>query len=78
MAQSVDSGFPSLSVELGSWIPILSGIPDSFSCIPDSKSQDSRFHRNNFSNSRILVPLHGENYGGEQNFQMQENFKLSE
>ena len=34
--------FQSLSVELGFWIPILSRIPDSLSCILDSKAQDSR------------------------------------
>ena len=33
----MDSGFQTLSVELGFWIPILSGIPDSLSCIPDSR-----------------------------------------
>ena len=31
----------SLSLELGFLIPIVSGIPDSLSCIPDSKAQDS-------------------------------------
>ena len=34
----------SLSVELGFRIPIVSGIPDSFSCIPDSTAQDFKFH----------------------------------
>ena len=29
-----------LSVEHEFWIPIISGIPDSLSCIPDSKGQD--------------------------------------
>ena len=38
------TGFQSLSVELGFWIPIASGISDSLSCIPDSKAQDSGFH----------------------------------
>ena len=38
-------GFESLSVELAFWIPIASGIPDSLSCIPDSKAQDSEFHK---------------------------------
>ena len=47
------TGFQYLSVELGFWIPIVSGIPDSFSCIPDSKTQDSRFHRQNFPGFRI-------------------------
>ena len=30
----------SLSVELGFWIPIVGGIPDSLSCIQNSKVQD--------------------------------------
>ena len=34
------TGFQSLSVELGFRIPIVSGIPDSLSCIPDSKAKD--------------------------------------
>ena len=38
------NGFQSLSVELGLWIPIVSGIPDSLYCIPNSKAQDSRFN----------------------------------
>ena len=38
------TGFQFLSVELEFWIPILCGIPDSLSCIPDSKAQDSGFH----------------------------------
>ena len=29
-----------ISVELGFWIPVVSGILDSLSCIPDSKAQD--------------------------------------
>ena len=33
------------SVQFGFWIPIVSGIPDSLSCIPDSKAQDSEFHK---------------------------------
>ena len=41
---AVDSGFQTLSVELGFWIPNVSGIPDSLSCIPDPKAQDSGFH----------------------------------
>ena len=40
---AVYSGFQSWSVELGFWIPIVSGIPDSLGCIPDSKAQDSGF-----------------------------------
>ena len=30
-------------MEVGLWIPIVSGIPDSLSCILDSKTQDSGF-----------------------------------
>ena len=37
------TGFQSLSVKLGFWIPIVSGIQDSLSCIPDSKVRDSVF-----------------------------------
>ena len=37
-------GFQSLSVELWFRIPVVSGIPDSLSCIPDSKAKDSEFH----------------------------------
>ena len=48
-----------MSVELGFWIPIVSGIPDSVSCIPDSKTRDSGFHKQNFPGFR--VPLHGVN-----------------
>ena len=40
------NGFPvSLLVELGFRIPIVSDIPDSFSCIQDFKAQDSGFHK---------------------------------
>ena len=59
----------SLSVELGFRIPIVSGIPDSSSCIPDSKAQDSGFHSKFFHDSEfhkkkfrglrgIQIPLH--------------------
>ena len=48
-----DSGFPgagfkSVSVELEFWILILRRILDSLSCIPDSKAQDSGFHKQKF------------------------------
>ena len=46
------TGLHSLSVELGFWIPIASGIPDSLSCIADSTSKffsDFGFHAQNFS-----------------------------
>ena len=48
-----------MSVELEFWIPIVSGIPDSLSCIPDSKAQDSRFHQQKFPDSEILIRIHG-------------------
>ena len=62
------TGFQSFSVELGFWIPIISGNPDSLKCILDSKAQDSKFHKpnfpcfpdstvKNFPNSRILTAL---------------------
>ena len=38
-----------LSVEFGFWIPI----PDSLSCIPDSKAKDSEFHEQKFADSGI-------------------------
>ena len=40
-------------MEFGFWIPIGSGIPDSYSYIPDSKGQDSRLHKQIFLRSRI-------------------------
>ena len=46
-------------MELEFWVPIVSGIPDSLSCIPDSKVQDSRFHQQKLPDSEILIPLHG-------------------
>ena len=56
-----DSGFQvlystiNLSAELGFWIQMASGISDSFSCFPDSKAQDSGFHKQNFSNCEIRI-----------------------
>ena len=46
------TGFQYLSVELEFWIPIFSGIPDSLNYIPDSKTQDSGFHKQNFPGFR--------------------------
>ena len=34
------AGFQSLSMELGFWIPIVRGIPDSLSCVLNIKVQD--------------------------------------
>ena len=43
-------------MELGFWIAIVSGIPDSPSRIPDSKAWDSGFHKQNFPVFRIWIP----------------------
>ena len=51
--------FQSLSVEIEFWIPIVSEIPDSLSCLPESKTQDYRFHQQKFPDFEILIPLHG-------------------
>ena len=52
----------SLSAELGARIPIVSGILDSFSCIPDSRTWDSGFHKQKFPTFRnadsLKVMLH--------------------
>ena len=40
-------------MEFGFRIPIVSGIPDSYSYIPDSKGQDSGSHEQIFLRSRI-------------------------
>ena len=48
------NGFQSLSLELGFWFSIASAIPDSLSCSPDSKAQDSGFHMQIFS--RFPIP----------------------
>ena len=56
------TGFQSFLVEHGFWIPILSGIPDSLSCIPDSKTQDSGFHKENI----YQIPESGFPYMGWQ------------
>ena len=45
--------FQSFSVELGFWIRIVRRIPDSLSCILDSKAQDFGFHKQNFPRFRI-------------------------
>ena len=37
--------FRFLLVKFGFWIPIFSWVPDSLSCIPDSKAQDAGFHK---------------------------------
>ena len=50
---AVDSTFQSYSVVLGVRILIISGIPDSLSCVPDSKALDSKFNKNKFPRFRI-------------------------
>ena len=48
------TGFKSLSVAVGFWISIVSGIPDSLSCISDSKApENSGFRKHNFLGFRI-------------------------
>ena len=44
----------SLSWELGFWIGIVSWIPDSLSCVPDSKAQDS-----DSTSKTFRIPLYG-------------------
>ena len=39
-------------------IPVVIGIPDSLSCIPDFKAQDSGFRKEKFPHSEIRIPLH--------------------
>ena len=61
---TMDSGFqiPDSSLcrwNLGSWIPIFSGIPDSLSYSPDSKAQDSGFHNSQkIFDSGIQILVH--------------------
>ena len=38
-------------MELGFWIPIVNGIPDSLSCISESKAQDSIFRNPDYIKS---------------------------
>ena len=52
-------------MEIGFWIPPVSGIPYSLSSIPDSKAQDSCISQAKYSpspvstSSGIRIPLHG-------------------
>ena len=63
MSWIVDSGFQVLSMELGFLIPIVNRIPDSLSCVPDSKAQDSRLHKQNFPGFQNLDSLM---WGGDE------------
>ena len=58
-----DTGFQYLSVDLGFWILIVSWVPNSLSCIPDSKTQNSGFHKKNFPDSGMRIPLYGAKNG---------------
>ena len=51
------AGFQSLSVDRGFWTAIVSGIPVSLSCIPDSKAQDSGCYRQKSPGSRAVKPI---------------------
>ena len=44
---------PDLPVKFGFRIPIVNGIPDSYSYMPDSKGHDSGLHKEIFLRSRI-------------------------
>ena len=54
------TGFQIFFSEIGFRIPVVNGIPDSYSCFSDSKAQDSGFHEEKFQDSGIRIPLHGE------------------
>ena len=53
------TGFQSLSMELEFWIPIVSGIPESLSCIPGStlfsRILESSYRRKTFPNPDSLT-----------------------
>ena len=65
------SGFHEVNSGLWYWIPdslmvehsIVKGDLDSLRCIPDSKAQDSRFHKKDFGNSRF----HKQKFSGFHN-----------
>ena len=73
VSHAVDSGFQSpgsrfLSLELGFRIPVVTGIPDSLSCIADSEAQSSKAQTFGFrvpeaKISGIQIPLHGAKIG---------------
>ena len=75
---AMDSGFRTAwipdswhwNLERGFRVPIVSGIPDSLSCTPNSKAQDSTskfsqildYTSKNFLDSGIWIPLHEANH----------------
>ena len=46
----------SLSLELGFRIPVVTGISDSLTCIPDSKAHESGSYTSNFPDSKFQQP----------------------
>ena len=60
------TGFQCLSIEIGIWIPIVSGIPDSvelYSGFHTQKFPGFRIpHAKKFPDSGIRIPLHGANH----------------
>ena len=51
-SRTIDSGIFAGGT-FGVWIPIDGEVPDSLSCIPLSKAQQSGFYKNNFFGIRI-------------------------
>ena len=73
---TIDSRFQvldSLFVELGFGILIVSGTPDSLSCISDSKAKGSGFYKQKLSGNRIpdsgfrILDSTSKNFSGFQN-----------
>ena len=56
------TGFQYLSVELGFWIPIVSGFRILWAVLQIPKHRISDSTSKNFSDSRIRIPLHGADY----------------
>ena len=56
--QTFDDKFPIVWTTAFEKIPVVIGIPNSLSCIPDSKAQDSWFYKEKFPHSGIQIPLH--------------------
>ena len=52
-------------MELRLWIPIVRGIPDALSSVPDSKAQNSVFHEYDFSG--LQFSIHKQKFLGIQN-----------
>ena len=50
--QVPDSSICQYNLDSGFWTPIVSGIPDTLNCIPDSKTKDSVFQKQKFPGLR--------------------------